>query len=287
MSNPRITLLSFAALSLALVAFAPNCVAQCSPNSSIDGIAPQPGNPFQAEKVTTLTPEPQNNFKLAPKTTLPTLVARDSQGRVRIEFSGGTFKVMEGEGAGSEAVQRTIRICDPVGKKTIMLDTLNKTATVHSQLRATPHPGIVPQVSRPLAYCKTFASLQSAGNLQREDLGHQMIDGVDAQGVRTTRPFPAMGNSEANNSTLVTEDWCADELGVMILRIQQTGQIGQKRETKLANIVLGEPDATLFQIPPDYRVVEAVHEQRDPIQPSFNGISSTIVQPFSVEPRPQ
>ncbi len=287
MSNRRMTFHFFAVLSMALVALVPNSSAQCSPNSNVDGIAPQPGNPFQAEKVTTLTPAPENNFKPAPKAPAPTLVARDAQGRVRIEFTGGKFKIAEGEGAGTEAVQHTIRICDPVGQKTIMLDTLNKTATVHAQAQSTPRPSSMPLSTRPLAYCKIFSPSQSVGNSQREDLGHQMIEGIDAQGVRTTRPFPALGNAEANNSTLVTEDWCSDELGLMILRIQQTGRTEQKREIKFTNIVLGEPDASLFQIPTDYRVVEAVHEQRDHIQPSFNGIGSTTIQQFSVEPRPQ
>lgn len=287
MSNPRTTFLSFAVLSVALVAAVPRSAAQCSPNSSIDGVAPQPGNPFQAEKVTTLTPEPQSHFKLTPRTPPPTLVARDAQGRIRIEFTGGKFRVAEGEGSGTETVQHMIRICDPVGQKTVMLDTLNKTATIHAKAQTTTRSGIVPQGPRSLAYCKTFASVQSAGNIQREDLGHQMIEGIDAQGVRTTRPFPAMATMDANNSTLVTEDWCSEELGVMILRIQQTGRGEQKRETKLTNFVLGEPDATLFQIPPDYRVVEAVPDRRDPIQPSFNAVGSTIVEPFSVEPRPQ
>jgi len=252
-----------AASGLLLLSFAPGAAAQCSMGSNYNGIAVRAGSPFQAEKTTTFTPETKN--QLIPPERPPELVARDGQGRIRTETTGGKFKVEEGEGAGTETVQHTVTICDPVSQKLVRLDTLNKTATVQAPPLGTLRSGTQPQGGIPMqrAYCRKFVPTRSVGDLQREDLGHQSIEGWDAQGVRTTRPMHELLNGEGTAATSTSETWCSEELGVMLLQVNETaGPAQTKREMKLTKIALGEPDPALFQIPPDYRIVERVPEER-------------------------
>jgi len=248
---------------LLLLSFAPAAATQCSMGSNYNGIALRAGSPFQAEKTTTFTHEMKS--QLIPPERPPELVARDGQGRIRTETTGGKFKVEEGEGAGTEAVQHTVTICDPVSQKLVRLDTLNKTATVQAPPLGTLRSGTPPQGGIPMqrAYCRMFAPTQSVGNMQREDLGHQNIAGWDAQGVRITRPMHELLNGEGTAATSTSETWCSEELGVMLLQLNETaGPAQTKREVKLTKIALGEPDPALFQIPPDYRIVERVREER-------------------------
>jgi len=263
MWRTRMSIVGIAAGGVLLLSLAPRAAAQCSMGSNYDGIALRAGSPFQAEKVTTFTRETQS--QLMPPERPATLVARDGQGRIRTEMSGGKFKVEAGEGAGTEAVQHMVSICDPVSQKLVRLDTLSKTATIMTRMPASPRSGTQPQAGTQIqrAYCKTFAPMVSVGNLQREDLGHQTIEGWDAQGVRTTRPIHALLNGGGTAETSTTETWCSEELGVMLLQVTQApGPVATKREMKLTKIVPGEPDPALFQMPPDYRVVERVPEER-------------------------
>jgi hypothetical protein len=137
-------------------------------------------------------------------------------------------------------------------------------------------------------FCPMFAPVQSVGNIQREDLGHQPIEGLDAQGVRTMRPTHSLLNGEGTAPLFTTETWCSEELGVMLMRVTQAGGSAQtKTEQRLTKIALGEPDPALFQIPPDYRIVERIPEERKPDQMRPLGASSTAPTPVPAEAPPQ
>ena len=183
-----------------------------------------------------------------------------------------------------------VTICDPVSGRLVRLDTLSKTATILNRgpvsQRSTPQPQGGTQIQRP--FCATFAPVQSVGNIQREDLGHQSIEGFDAQGVRTTRPLHALLNGEGTAGTSTNETWCSEELGVMFLHITEpSGPAQTKMEQKLTKIVPGEPDPALFQIPPDYRIVERVPEERKTGQMRTIGVGSTAPASVPAATTPQ
>jgi hypothetical protein len=98
---------------------------------------------------------------------------------------------------------------------------------------------------------------------QTEDLGHRTIEGMDAQGVLTKRPmqngFTSGTTTSVQETTSETETWCSEELGVVILRVIGTEKKGNTQTISMVNIQRGEPDATLFEIPPDYRIAERVN----------------------------
>lgn len=88
-------------------------------------------------------------------------------------------------------------------------------------------------------------------------LGTKTIEGVTATGSRTTRTINpgTMGNDRP--IVFISDTWTSTDLKVTVLTETDDGQAGH-RTMKLVNIVRSEPNAALFQVPPDYTVKENV-----------------------------
>ena len=98
-------------------------------------------------------------------------------------------------------------------------------------------------------------------NPVKESLGKQMIEGVEAEGTRTTITFPAgmMGNERPIN--VVSERWYSPELQTVVLSKHSDPRFGET-SYRLVNINRGEPARTLFEVPSDYTVKEGRQIQR-------------------------
>lgn len=94
------------------------------------------------------------------------------------------------------------------------------------------------------------------GNAKTESLGRQTIEGVIADGTRTTSTVPAgmMGNEQPLQT--VTESWYSPELQVTILMKRSDPRTGETI-TRYTNISRTEPPHSLFEVPPDYKTSEA------------------------------
>jgi hypothetical protein len=88
-----------------------------------------------------------------------------------------------------------------------------------------------------------------------EDLGPQTMEGVVAQGTRTTRTIPAgdIGNDRPINIT--SERWYSPQLQTIMMTRQNDPRTGET-VFRLTNVKLGEPDASLFQVPAGYQVTD-------------------------------
>ena len=73
--------------------------------------------------------------------------------------------------------------------------------------------------------------------------------------TRTTTTFPigAMGNDRP--IVVVNESWFSPELKVQVLQKNSDPRSGEST-TRLTNISRAEPDASLFQVPADYEIME-------------------------------
>jgi hypothetical protein len=252
----------FAAL---LVAFPISTAAQCfSALPGIGAISGLTGNPFQAEIKQTFLAE---NTSLVHTGLEGQRVARDSQGRVRTEWSVGKYKVQNGPDAGTEQEQHHITICDPVKGLWISLDTLNKTATVQKSSIANAPPKTLPAAASLPSFCsRQFQVPPNLASTEMENLGHRTIEGMDAEGVLQRRAvqlrIARAGDATATPREMisVTETWCSEELGAVILRVIGTEKSGNTQTIAMVNIQRGEPDETLFEIPPGYRIAERVND---------------------------
>ncbi len=93
-------------------------------------------------------------------------------------------------------------------------------------------------------------------NVQTEKLGKQLVEGVEAEGTRTTRTIPAGEIGNEQPIQIVSERWYSPELQVTVMTRQSDPRVGETIY-RLTNIVRAEPAATLFQLPSDYTVKDA------------------------------
>ncbi len=84
--------------------------------------------------------------------------------------------------------------------------------------------------------------------MKTESLGTQTIEGVSAEGTRTTRTIPAgeIGNERALEIT--SEVWTSPDLKMVVLSKRNDPRIGET-VYKLTNIQRADPDPSLFQVP--------------------------------------
>ena len=165
--------------------------------------------------------------------------ARDTQGRTRRDM---TLPAIGQWASSGKTPPKMSFISDPVAGTGYVLEANTKTAR---QMKAHNHAADAAKAS------SMTARLQK--NTTTESLGTQTINGVSAQGTRTTRTIPAgeMGNEKA--IVIVTEKWYSTDLQAAVM-IKRTDPRTGESVFQLTNIQKQEPAATLFQVPSDYTV---------------------------------
>ncbi len=114
----------------------------------------------------------------------------------------------------------------------------------------TPVPG--PGVGAPEVMIYT-----SEGNEPKvEQLGKQTIEGVEAEGQRTTMTIPAgaIGNERAIE--IVSERWFSTELQTVVMTRHSDPRFGET-VYRLTNISRAEPARALFEVPSEYTLRES------------------------------
>lgn len=99
--------------------------------------------------------------------------------------------------------------------------------------------------------------IMTAGNanFKNEPLGKRMIDGVEAEGTRSTLTIPAgqIGNDLPIDT--ISERWYSDELKTTVMTTRKDPRTGEIIY-RLTNLRRGEPARQLFEVPPDYKIIE-------------------------------
>lgn len=212
--------------------------------------------PFTADVITQYDRELLNGNHIHRETRAK--VFRDKQGRVRTETE---FAALTG---GAETSQH-IAIQDPLLREVIHLDPRARTATIR-------HLGAAVAATTAAKAGNFVALAPQAGQgnsdktilLQRPDevrtvavrtesLGLKSIEGVAVAGTRTTR---TMQSGSGETLVAVSEVWYSQELQMVILSESDDGQSGHS-VMKVTNIVRAEPEAQLFQVPPDYTIKDS------------------------------
>ena len=87
----------------------------------------------------------------------------------------------------------------------------------------------------------------------KEELGQKSIEGVIAEGSRTTTTIAAgkIGNAQAIK--VVSESWFSPDLQVLIMTRHSDPRSGETLY-RLTNIIRGEQDRSLFEVPADYTI---------------------------------
>jgi hypothetical protein len=93
-------------------------------------------------------------------------------------------------------------------------------------------------------------------NFKTESLGRQTIEGVQAEGRRTTMTIPA---GQAGNELpihIVSENWYSTDLQTTVLSRHSDPRNGET-VTRLLNFSRAEPSHALFEAPVDYKLTES------------------------------
>jgi hypothetical protein len=169
---------------------------------------------------------------------------RDSDGRTRTErpFIAIPSNIVKNGPS-------IIEIVDPVAGNRVILDTVNKVAhrTVVQLPGSTPLKSVAPS--------GVTTSVVHVASSQAEQLGTKTIDGLLVYGIRTTmtHPIGEMGNDRPVTTTI--ETWTSPELRISVFSKISDSRSGDQI-TAFTNISRAEPDASLFQIPQGYRLIE-------------------------------
>jgi hypothetical protein len=109
--------------------------------------------------------------------------------------------------------------------------------------------------SEPAAGMVFHKHLDEPAQVSTEELGSQTMEGVLVNGVRTTHTIPAGQIGNERPITIVTEIWTSPDLKTVVFSKRSDPRMGEQT-FRLTNIVRAEPDASLFTVPPDFKIVE-------------------------------
>jgi len=202
-----------------------------------------------------------------------TLMYRDSQGRIRSEHS---FKPFVQPGV-ANVERKSISIFDPVSGISYTLDTQTHTAHKFTTVQPANDLGAAavqaarlrraetgggPQGKPAInaacgfsSYLPPGAPCNSESSGKHESLGKQMIDGVEAEGMRVTHTIPAGAMGNERPIEIFQERWHSQELQMDVMTKWFDPRAGETTH-RLTNLNRSEPDASLFQPPSDYTVRE-------------------------------
>ena len=236
--------------------------------------------PYSAEGVTETTQRLPDGNRIARKTS--SNLYRDSEGRTRREEKLGAI----GPWSSNSEPSQTVFINDPVSNTNLVLDSRHKTA------RKMPSPKIMMAQHGPAAMDKVMAEMSATferrvvtggghgdhgeqgvfissststmmppgkdmeKNTQRESLGSQVIEGIRADGTRTTMTIPAGAIGNDLPIQVVSERWYSPELQTVVMTKHSDPRMGETIY-RLTNVSRTEPARSLFEAPADYTVTES------------------------------
>jgi hypothetical protein len=223
------------------------------------GAPPIKGAPYSADVITESVQMLPDGNRISRRTT--GRVYRDGEGRVRREenradSSVGAF-IIDSVAGVSYALDSTSRIAaktplavgsalmkkvEALGVGALTPEQLEKRRSIEAGVKAKVAGGRV-EAGRVVEQHAT------------ENLDARMIEGVRAEGHRTTTIIPVNAIGNDLPITITSEEWTSPDLQVLVTTLHSDPRSGDS-SYRLVNIVRAEPDASLFQIPPDYTVKE-------------------------------
>ena len=190
------------------------------------------GLPFSAKVELETVSQLQDGTQITRKTY--NVDARDSSGRTHNEMRN--WITAEGE----EPKLTRVELYDPATKTRTDLFPLTKVAR---QWVVTTNGQLTPAVG-----------LNVKPELAREEIGTDTIEGMAVKGTRVTQTYPAGAMGNDRPLSIVTEYWYAAELRLNLLTKRTDPRHGVQT-VRVTELVREEPDAALFAIGEEYKVV--------------------------------
>jgi hypothetical protein len=204
--------------------------------------------PYTATAVTESTQTLADGTHITSKTSA--FLARDSQGRTRREEVFGKMGPLHVEGP------RLVFISDPVANTEYVLEPADQSARILKPETINldkNEPALGIRIER-RTHEEGRVFSESAKDVKHEDLGTQVIEGVSCQGRREIITIPAGAIGNDRPLQISSESWYSPDLHTLVSRKHSDPRFGET-VYRLTEIKLGEPDASLFQVPSDYKTI--------------------------------
>ena len=165
-------------------------------------------------------------------------VARDNAGRIFQER-----RLLVPDDGKNESVVTQIEISDPVAHKLYICVPRERVC----QLEFFSAPDFSPPT-------KPAAGSQLGGP-SREDLGKRTIAGLETEGTLETAVIESGAIGNDSPIMVKREFWYSPQLGVNLISKRQDPRFGTQN-FEVSEIVLGQPDAKLFEAPVNFEVID-------------------------------
>jgi hypothetical protein len=232
------------------------------------------GEPYSAQTSTQTTQTLADGNQIVNNTTAT--VYRDASGRERREQSLPNI----GNLAAQDAPAQMIFISDPVAGVNYSLNSSDHVAiklpvpqnmtsvssgkmiTMQSTMQRIQRmdvaggPGAPISGPGPVFISRTTTSAAAPNPPAVEQLGTQLVQGVSAEGTRTTFTIPAGQIGNTQPIQIVDEVWRSPDLQVIVQSTHSDPRMGTTTYT-LTNVSRADPSPTLFQVPADYTIKDA------------------------------
>jgi hypothetical protein len=199
-------------------------------------VPPLPGAPFTA----TVTTEWKRTLDDGSTVTIGNhrTIARDNNGRVFQErrnlYPAGDPRENEiNRLEFADPRARTITTCWPEARNCQVHDYFGRVVAIPPTSAGAPEGG--------------------KGFLRRLDLGSDLVSGVETIGTRETTTLEAGSIGNDRPISVVKEFWYSPQLRINVIEKRQDPRYGMQTFT-VNPITLGEPDASLFDVPSGFRV---------------------------------
>ena len=223
---------------------------------------PVKGAPYSAQAVTETTQTLADGTRIVQKSTAT--IYRDSLGRQRREQTLPAIGLFTPQGDPPQIIS----ISDPVAgvnyslnpKERIAVklpnppglpDRPNQSVTKEFNVMVSgPGPAIQ---SAPLPNMIFFRGVAPDSNEppKVDQLGWKLIEGLQAEGTRTTITIPAGQIGNDRPIEIVDEQWRSPDLQVIVFSRHSDPRMGETVYS-LVNVNRADPASGLFQVPPDY-----------------------------------
>ncbi len=101
----------------------------------------------------------------------------------------------------------------------------------------------------------TSRRVPTTPDVVESDLGVQLLDGVELHGLRKSRTIPAAVSGTGKNVDVEDDYWYSTDLALDMIIRHSDSRSGEQM-VAVTEVKRTEPDATLFAVPPGYKLVD-------------------------------
>lgn len=213
------------------------------------------GAPYSATAITETTQTLADGNRIVHKSTA--FLARDSEGRTRREETAANF------GPLAVNAPKQVVITDPVAKNEYFLNLDEQTgqSIKHENSRILS----IEQKRSTKAEAELKSLAPEMGEVKRQSLGTEMIEGMSCDHLLTTQTIPAGAIGNEQPIVITSETWASPELHLLMMRKQSDPRFGET-VYRLTDIRRGEPDPSLFQVPPNFKLLDKMPPIKSPME---------------------